>query len=213
MSRVSRLLCVAFLLAGSPVALGQTSADFEALKKELELLKKEVDLLKRENDLLKKENDSLKKGGGSSSSGGSTDKGEKGEKGEKSVTVDDVEYVYLGSERKGAAFIVTVLATSKNGDHPGPQGAMTIIDTDGEKYTGHPVIKGGRATLKEGVPIKLSWQFGFNNFTGAARGGAPGSKVTRFAAVVIQYRLIGGENENTIDFKDVPAVVTKPKGK
>ncbi len=44
------------------------------------------------------------------------------------VTVDDVEYEYQGQTRSGLERDVTVLATSKKGDHTAPHGKMTLVD-------------------------------------------------------------------------------------
>lgn len=119
------------------------------------------------------------------------------------VTVDDVEYVYQGIVRNGNIVRVTVLATSRKGERNGPNGAMTIIDDEGEKYTGYPVGGfGALPELKEDVPLKLSWQFGGNNaFTGAKLAPPPSVKVKRFASVSIQPTVGGGGN--SIDFRNV----------
>jgi hypothetical protein len=186
------------------VALAQKPND-DSLRKEIELLKRELDLLKRENELLKKENELLKKGGVAS-------KSEEDKDSVARVTVGKVEYVYLGSERSGGSLVVTVLATSKDGNQQGPNGMMTIVDPDGDKYTGMPVGGfSGLPNLREGVPVKLSWQFGGKNaFTGEAKS-SPSTKITRFAGVFIQ-RTVGGMAE-TIDFRNVPAQVVKAKSK
>ena len=181
------------------------SDDAELLKKEIELLKKEIEIIKKENEALRKENASLKKGGGSSK--------EKETDGTKEsitrVTLDSVEYVYAGGLRNGNAFIVTVLATSKDGNRPVPRGQMILIDETGEKYTGNMVggTNAGLRELREGVPLKLQWQFGGSRAFGLPDRGpqAPGTKVKRFTAVIIENGQ-PGRNNNTIEFRNVPAV-------
>lgn len=194
----------ALLFPGAPPALGQAKKD-DPLQKEIDLLKRELDLLKRENELLKKENEALKKGGG-------TLKNDEDKDAVTRVTVGKVEYVYLGSERTGAGLVVTVLATSKDGNQQGPKGMMTIVDPDGEKYTGMPAGGAGLPpNLREGVPVKLSWVFGRKNPLTGQAAPAPSTRVKRFAGVFIQPN-VGGLGDS-IDFRDVPAVVVKPKGK
>jgi uncharacterized protein (TIGR03067 family) len=182
----------------------QSSEDTEQLQKELDLLKKERELLKREQETLKKENTALKKG-----------KGSKPEEEPKdvvlSVTIDKVEYVYAGSVRKDKAVIVNVLATSQDGNRPEPRGQMTLIDEDGEKYVGSRVAYDGPVQdLREGVAVKLQWQFGGGDTAGMKTPPGPPSKVKRFSAVIIDYPSIG-RGAKTIEFRHVPFAVTKPK--
>lgn len=204
------LWLVGSLLLSQGFAHGQgRNTEADLLKKELELLKRENDLLKRENELLKRENAELKKGGAAKT----VDKTAEGETDSVTrVVVDNVEYVYQGSTRTGNTLIVTVLATSKDGNKTGPNGRMILVDSEGEKFTGQLV---GRAltgvSLREGVPVKLAWQFGgMNAFTGAVLPG-PSAKTTRFAGIMIQRTIVGGDD--TIDFRNVPAVLTKSKTK
>jgi len=187
------------LLAGSGTALAQDSvAD---LIKEIDLLKREIDLLKRENELLKSENAALKKGGAASASA----------EGEAVTRVlhDNVEYVYQGMIRSGANVFVTVLAVSKKGDQQGPNGQMYLIDDEGEKYGGMPAGGFGlRPSLREGVPVKLTWRFGPNPITGKST--APSPMIRRFALLTIDTQVAGMD---TIDFRNVPAVLSKTKAK
>lgn len=206
MVRRLSLTCIALAFFVAPgLVFGQPrSTEVDFLRKEIELLKRELDLLKRENELLKRENESLKKGGGSTKSADPMPEPPP------TVTVDDVEYVYQGSVRSGTKLTVTVLATSKDGIKPGPNGSMVIIDDKGNKFTGLPVGGFGvQPMLREGIPVKLSWNFGAPNpFTGAATNPAPSAKITRFAGVIIN-RTVGGGGE-TIDFRNVPAVLPPP---
>lgn len=214
MSRLLPYTVIAIaLFVGSPNARGQgRTSEVELLKKELDLLKRELDLLKRENELLKKENAELRKG-----SSGSTARTSDATETDAvtRVTVDNVEYVYQGGVRNGGSLIVTVLATSKDGNQVGPNGQMTLIDTEGNKFSGRPLQGFGNIpTLREGIPVKLAWQFGGGNaFTGAAQT-APSTKITRFAGVIIHRAVaaIGG-GDNTIDFRNVPLTVSKAKAK
>ena len=119
------------------------------------------------------------------------------------VTVDDVEYEYLGLVRQGAKAIVTVRATSNKGDRAGTQGQITFTDDQGEKYYG--TVEDPSLQLREGKPVKLTWRFGTNAFTGKST--APPPKITRFTLVSIVI-LVGGSNP-TIEFSDVPATVGK----
>jgi uncharacterized protein (TIGR03067 family) len=187
----------------NPIA--HRSDDAELLKKEIDLLKKEIELLKKENETLKKENTGLKKGSGSVKE----KEGDETKESINRVTVDNVEYVYAGSIRNGNAFIVTVLATSKNGNRPVPRGQMILIDETGEKYTGNMVggTNAGLRELREGVSLKLQWQFGGNRAFGLGDRGpqAPGNKVKRFTAVIIENGQ-PGRNNNTIEFRNVPVV-------
>ena len=189
-------------LLGQGRALGQEKkAVIANLKQEIELLKRENDLLKRENELLKQEIAALKKGGAKASA----------EPGEAalSVTVDNVEYVYQGTTRNGPEMLVTVLATSKNGESPAPAGKMFLVDDEGNKYTGMP--QGGftgRQVLREGVPMKLVWRFGPNLLT--KQGTAPSAKITRFASLSVEAAQFG---RTAVEFRGVPAVVVKAKAK
>ena len=196
-------ICVASLvLANQRPALAQKGG-VEQLKREIELLKREIDLLKRENELLKQENAALKKGG--------TAKGKESESSEAPrVTVGGVEYVYLGMARSGANVLVTLLATSQNGDQLGPNGQMTLIDDEGEKYMAIPLGGiGAQARLREGVPTKLTWRFGPNPITG--KSSAPSAKITRFAALSVEINI--GNSNDTIEFRNVPVTVSKAKAK
>ncbi|MFO0869806.1 MAG: hypothetical protein U0935_12810 [Pirellulales bacterium] len=122
------------------------------------------------------------------------------------VTVDDVEYVYQGSVRSGENVTVTVLATSRNGDRSAPHGRMTLIDSEGNEYSGASEKAGGpRVLLRENVPVKLSWRFGPNGFNSQLK--APAAKVTQFALVSIAQEVAGRGNE--VEFRNVPAVVRK----
>jgi hypothetical protein len=176
-------------------------AKIATLTQELDLLKRENELLKRENELLKQENASLKKGNSKTSR-------DVGAEVPLSVTVDNVEYVYQGIMRNGAEARVTLLATSKKGEHPGPNGMMTLIDDEGDKYQGMPSGGfGARPVLREGVPTKLVWRFGPNPLT--KTGSAPSATTTRFTSLTIEATVGGGQG--TIEFRDVPAVVSKTK--
>lgn len=122
------------------------------------------------------------------------------------VTVDDVQYEYQGQTRSGSNVTVTVLATSKQGDHTAPHGKMTLVDADGEKYVGTLVATGGgRVQLREDVPVKLSWKFGPSGFKD--KSSAPSAKITNFTLVTINTGL--SSRGATIDFRNVPATVTK----
>jgi hypothetical protein len=196
------LLFAGALLVSPSLAFGQAagSTDVEQLRKEIDLLKREIDLLKRENELLKRENALLKKSGTAKApaqEGNAVTR----------VTVDNVEYVYGGTVRNGAVVIVTVLATSKDGIRQGPNGPMILIDENGEKYTGMPVRGFGTLpSLREGIPVKLMWQFGATNPFGGTRPAAPSPKITRYAGVIIQRAIAG---DDSIDFRNVPAVIAK----
>lgn len=211
MSRFSLLVALLAVWIGAgavPDALGQgkkkgagkAAAEIETLKKEIESLKREIDLLKRENDLLKTENASLKKGETPKSpkSTGSNEAGEAVGR----VTAKNVEYVWQGITRSGAIVTATVLATSKDGVQPAPKGSMILVDAEGTKYTGRPA--GMRSPLREGVPVKLSWQFGGKAFGGIDPTNAPSARITRFAGVFIGRTTGRGD---TIDFRNVPAVM------
>ena len=184
-------------------ALGQEKkAAIGNLKKEIEALKRENDLLKRENELLKQEIAALKKGGAKTGA-------EAGAEAALSVTVDNVEYVYQGTARNGPEMLVTLLATSKNGETPAPAGKMFIIDDEGNKYTGMP--QGGFTAprvLREGVPMKLVWRFGPNLLT--KQGTAPSAKISRFASLSVEAAQFG---RTAVEFRGVPAVVGKAKAK
>jgi hypothetical protein len=122
------------------------------------------------------------------------------------VTVDDVEYEYQGLTRSGANVTVTVLARSVKGDHTAPHGKMTLVDADGEKYVGTLVATGGgRVQLREDVPVKLAWKFGPSGFKD--KSSAPSAKITRFALVTINTGI--SSRGATIDFRNVPATITK----
>lgn len=179
--------------------------DTDLLKKEIELLKKEIELLKKENEDLKKENDGLKKSGSPAKKGPAREKdADDGKETVSKVTLDNVEYVYQGSVRNGNAVIVNVLATSKDGNRPVPRGQMTLIDENGEKYTGNLVggTNTSRHELREGVPQRLQWQFGGRRpFTGDLAPQGPSAKVKRFAAVIIE--LGHGARNNSIEFRNV----------
>jgi hypothetical protein len=121
-----------------------------------------------------------------------------------SVVVDDVEYVFQGASRKGAVLIVTVLATSKQGDREGPSGAMTLVDADGKRFTGQP--EGGRRSrteLKAGKPTKLTWEFGGRSFGGGTLPLPAVAKEAQFSRVSI------GVGRNAIEFRDVPMLISK----
>ena len=152
--------------------------------------------LQKEIELLKKENEALKQGVTAKPSDDKKDSVTR-------VTFNKVEYEYLGITRDSGNIVVNVMATSKEGDHGAPIGDLTLIDPDGEKYVARSVSGfGTRATtLKEGVPVKLSWTF-------RKTAQLPSAKITRFTGVIIQ-----GAGGKTIDFRNVPAELTKPKGK
>jgi hypothetical protein len=212
MLRVCAIVCVTgSLLAGRSLALAQDratiaqprTADVDNLKKEIELLKRENDLLKRENALLKRENASLKKGDTEKPTEGKGDSATR-------VTIDKVEYVYQGCVRNGRDVFVTVLATSKKGDHAAPGNTMTLVDDDGDKYVGITAGGvGGPVTLREGVPVKLRWRFGPNPFTGQSS--APSPKIARFTLVSLSAG--GGFRAQPVEFRNVPAVVSSSKKK
>lgn len=126
-----------------------------------------------------------------------------------SVTVDDVEYVYQGAVRNGGNVNVTVLVTSQQGDRDAPNGTMTLIDQEGRSYSGK--LLGGpgpRAKLREGKPVKLTWQFGGNNaFTGGKLAIPPVSKDARFTRI-----LIVGTQGSFMEFRNVSADMKKSKG-
>lgn len=202
MKRLLVFLCLAALMVICQGALAQTKiVDLDGLKKEIDLLKRENELLKRENDLLKKEIESLKKGSAAKPPESATEA-------VLAVTVDDVEYVYQGCVRNGPNVFITLLATSKKGDQQAPGGDMTVIDDDGDKYRGVPTV-GVPPLLREGVPVKVTWRFGLNPLTG--KSSAPSPKITRFASVAVEP--IFGRPASGVDFRNVPAVVSKPKAK
>jgi len=191
-------LCVLSCLTLQHAAVhGQDSKS--TLQKENELLTKENQLLKRENELLKQEIASLKQG---------ESKKPTEAEAPPSVTVDNVEYVYLGMERNGANVMVTLVATSQKGDHLGANGQMTLIDDEGDKYMGMPSKGfGARPQLREGVPVKLVWRFGPNLISGQSS--APSAKIARFKSLSIEPA--AGAGTSSIDFRDVPTVVKKSK--
>jgi hypothetical protein len=119
------------------------------------------------------------------------------------VTVDDVEYEYLGIVRQGGKVNVTVRATSNKGDRAGTQGQITFTDDQGEKYYG--TVEEPNIQLREGKPVKLTWRFGTNAFTGKST--APPPKITRFTLVTIVILAVG--SNPTIEFHNVPATTTK----
>lgn len=193
---------------GQEFPITMANPDDELLKKENELLKKEIELLKKEIEELKKENSLLKKGGGSSKEASSTKEKESDDAKESvtKVTVDNVEYEYAGLTRNGNVVTVSVMATCKDGNRPVPHGKMTLIDEAGEKYSGN-LVGGGttsRRDLREGVPIKLQWQFGGGPRLGGERHQPPSAKVKRFTAVIIEPG-VGVRNKNTIEFRNVSA--------
>ena len=195
-------VCLTVLLLPG-VGSAQGKAEIERLKKEIELLKREIDLIKRENELHKRENDLLRKGNTGKPADAQADSAT-------SVTVDNVEYVYQGMARNAATVLVTVLATSKRGDRQGPNGQMTLVDEDGEKYQGMPAGGFGlRPALREGVPVKLTWRFGPNPITG--KSSAPSPRITRFPLLTIASD-VGGVGD-AIEFRDVPTAVSKAKAK
>lgn len=117
-----------------------------------------------------------------------------------SVVVDDVEYVYQGAARRGAVLIVTVLATSKQGDREAPRGAMTLVEADGRRFMGQPTGgRGSQAELKEGKPAKLTWQFGGKGFGGGTLPIPTVGKNVNFSSVSISAGF------KSIEFRDVPA--------
>lgn len=65
----------------------------------------------------------------------------------------------------------------------------------------------GRPALREGVPLKLTWRFGPNPITG--KSSTPSPRIARFPLLTIAPD-VGGAGD-TIEFRDVPTVVTKPK--
>jgi cell division protein FtsB len=199
---LAAVIAIAALLLSQNAAICQ-EPNVANLKKEIELLKRENELLKRENELLKQEIASLKKGGSKSPS-------ETGAEAALSVTVDDVEYVYQGMERNGADAFITLLATSKKGEHAAPHGMMTLTDGEGNNYQGMPAGGfGAPQVLREGVPNKLVWRFGPNPLT--KKGSAPSAKITRFVSLSVEATRGGGKG--TVEFRDVPAVVAKSKAK
>lgn len=206
MRRKFLVIAFAIVLAAVPnAALAQKSTEVELLKKEIDLLKRELDLLKRENDLLKAELASLKKGGKAKAAEDEPDRVMR-------VVVEDVEYVYQGSVRANNKVIVTVLATSKDGAKVPPNGTMVLVDDKGNKFTGralHSFMVG--ASLREGIPVKLNWEFGGTSPFGGNPFPAPSAKITQFAGVII-HRTVAND-DNTIDFRNVPAVVEKEKVK
>jgi hypothetical protein len=182
------------------------SNEIERLKREIELRDREIDVLKRENELLKREIAGLKKG--------TVNHDEHADAADPTrVTVDQVDYVYAGTSRTGNQMIVTVLATSRNGDRAGPGGKITIVDEEGEQYSGIPVGGfAGRPTLREGVTMKLTWKIGGTNaFTGEPVAPPPSVRITRYALVTLDPTAGGGEPK--IEFRRVPAVVTRTKPK
>ncbi len=207
MARFVVLIGLSMTLFLTPAfVFGQSQgSDVELLKRELELLKRELDLVKRENELLKRELEIFRKGGSAKSTSDA-------KAANLTVTVDDVEYVYQGTVRNGPKLTVTILATSKDGIKAGPNGSMTIIDDKGNKFVGMPAAGfGGRPMLREGIPVRLQWHFGATNaFTGGAGKPAPSAKVTRFAGIIINRAVAGPE---TIDFRDLPAVLPVAKAK
>jgi hypothetical protein len=190
--------------------LGVHGQDKSGVKsdKELELIKKENELLKRENDLLKKENELLKQELASLKKGGAKTPSEAGEYGPLVVTVDNVEYTYQGTVRNGPEMVVTVLATSKSGENRGPNGQLIITDDEGNRYAAMPVGGfGAPPLLREGVPYKMVWRFSPSLL--GKQGSAPPSKVTKFASLALEN--VGGQS--VVEFRSLPAVVVKPKGK
>lgn len=192
-------LCLAALV---PLVAGaqQQTSQFDILKREIELLKRENDLLRRENELLKKEVETLRKAG-TAKGAPSTETGDA----VLSATVDDVEYVYQGIQRSGTNAFVVVLGTSKSGNHQAPLGKMTIIDSDGERYTGLPL--GAGLMLREGIPVRLQWRFGTNPLFGG-KTSAPPPRIATFAGVLIENGF-GFGGGRPIEFRNVPAVLKK----
>lgn len=179
----------------------EKSDDGPLSKKEIELLKKEIELLKKENEALKNELAVLKKGG---EKRGGAKETEEPKDSVMRVTLDNVEYVYAGASRNGNTLIVSVMATSKDGQHPAPRGQMTLIDENGDKHTGRPTSAPHNIReLREGVPIKLQWQFGGTRpFVGDRGPQAPSAKLKKFTAVIIERSIAG--SDNTIEFRNVP---------
>jgi hypothetical protein len=217
MPRLLICLCVAgSLLMSHGLAFGQNERvpASDPLQKELELLKKELELLKRENDVLKRENEVLKQEIAALKKGGGTSKATTSDPDSVTrVTVGDVEYTYEGLMRSGSTVTVTVLAKSKDGNQTAPGGRMTLVDEEGNKYTGMPSGGFGAAsTLKEGVPVKLMWKFGATSPLGLKGPAAPSAKIKNFAGVMIERKIAGSEDD-TIDFRNVPAEVQKSKNK
>lgn len=197
------LLIVALINTPLPcqgVACGQ-EPDIAALTKELEILKRENERLKQENELLKQELAATKKGSAKAPS-------ETNENSPLSVTVDDVEYVYQGMQRNGPELLVTLLATSKRGEHPAPHGFMKLVDDEGNSYSGKRVAgEGVPRLLREGIATKLTWRFAPNALNKA--GSAPSATISRFASLSVG--IARGGRENAIEFRDVPATGTKRK--
>lgn len=175
--------------------------EVERLKRELDLQRRELELLRRENDLLKREAASRKSG----TLQNKTTTPE--EPSTTRVTVNDVDYVYAGTTRASGYMLVTILATSRNGDQPMRTGHLTLIDPDGEQYRGLPTSQNGlQSTLKEGVTLKLTWKVGGLGPFGQSLGPVPPTRVTRFAAVTIEPNALN--LDGSVEFRNVPA--TKP---
>ena len=66
---------------------------------------------------------------------------------------------------------------------------------------------GARPQLREGVPLKLVWRFGPNPFSGVSSG--PSASIKRFASISIEPTVGGGAD--TVDFRNVPAVLSKTR--
>jgi len=69
-------------------------------------------------------------------------------------------------------------------------------------------LRAARQILREGVPTKLVWKFGPNALSG--KGSAPSVKITRFPILSVEATRRGG---GTIEFRDVPATISKAKDK
>jgi len=152
--------------------------------------------LKRESDLLKQEIEALKKYGAKASTGQA--------EGSLFVTVNDVEYVYQGSTRNGAEMLVMLLAASKNGEKPAPRGEMFLVDPEGSNYQGMPIGGfGAPQTLRESVPLKLTWRFGPNPLT--RQDWAPWVKITRFASLSVAS---GPAGPIVVEFRDLLAMLS-----
>jgi hypothetical protein len=204
-----RFLSIALVAVLLGLPLGVRAAAVDS-KVEIEQLKKEIELLKRENDLLKRENELLKKQLAAVEKADPASKSDKPAAAFK-TTVNKVDYVYQGTTRNGEVMTVTLLATSQDGNQPAPTGQMTIIDEKGERYTGRRSGGFNHVTLREGVATRITWQFGGTGGLGLPATPAPSAKISQFPSVVVET--MSALQKNTIEFRNVPAVVREGKGK
>jgi hypothetical protein len=153
------ILAAAVVLSLAGVTRAQSADEIQRLKDRIDLLETKLKLAEKENELLRREIELLKEQKGVINKGNSTET----RPAAALVTVDEVEWEYGGHVRGTTRSVITLYATSKNGNKVGSLGAATLIDEEGNKHTGlaNPTNQPALAApaLREGVRTKQEWHF------------------------------------------------------